>query len=252
MVKISALLIAYNEAQWIKDYLQQLDFVDEIIIVDSYSTDQTQKIALQNPKVRFYKRAFDNFANQRNYALSLAKHSWVLFLDADEFIHPALEEEIKHKVGLDDGVVAYKIKRKFYFLGKPIHFSGLNLDQAYRLFDKRFCRYDDKTYVHERLLVDGKSEVLKGTLKHYSVTNINTYKVKLDYYSRLKAAQLHKENKKPTAFHYYIKPSARFITQYFIKLGILDGVAGLQLAILNAKAVYLRYYYLNKLIKNIK
>ena len=130
--------------------------------------------------------------------------------------------------------------------------DSLNLDQAYRLFDKRFCKYDDKTYVHERLLVDGKSEVLKGTLKHYSVTNINTYKVKLDYYSRLKAAQLYKENKQPTAFHYYIKPSARFVTQYFIKLGILDGFAGLQLAILNAKAVYLRYYYLNKLIKNIK
>ncbi len=252
MEKISALLIAYNEAQWIKDYLHQLDFVDEIVIVDSYSTDEIQKIALKNPKVRFYKRAFDNFANQRNYALSLAQHSWVLFLDADEFITPALEEEIKHRVQHPNGSVAFKIKRKFYFLGKPIHFSGLNLDQAYRLFDKRFCRYDDKTFVHERLIVDGKSEVLQGTLHHYSVTNINTYKVKLDYYSRLKASQLHKENLKPTAFHFYIKPSVRFFIQYFIKLGILDGCAGLQLAYLNAKAVYLRYYYLNKLIKNIK
>ena len=252
MEKISALLISYNESQWINDYLRQLDFVDEIIIVDSYSIDDTQKKALLNPKVKFYKRQFDNFANQRNFAISLAKNNWILFLDADEFIHPALEEEIKHLVNNDKGIVAYKIKRKFYFLGKPIHFSGLNLDEAYRLFNKKFCHYNEKKFVHEQLIVDGKSATMKGILKHFSVTDINVYKTKLDYYSRLKGAQLFDENRKPNFYHFILKPIFRFINQYFIKLGFLDGYAGLQLAVLNSRGVYLRYYYLNKLIKNIK
>lgn len=252
MKKISALLISYNEAQWIKDYIQQLDFVDEIIIVDSYSTDDIQNIALQYPKVKFFKREFDNFANQRNFALSLAQNDWILFLDADEFIHPALEEEIKHKIYNEDAIVAFKIKRKFYFLGQKINFSGLHLDEAYRLFNKQFCHYNEKKYVHEQLIVNGKSAVLKGVLNHYSVTNLSVYKTKLDYYSRLKAAQLHEEKLQPNFFHFLLKPFFRFFTQYILKLGILDGKAGLQLAYLNAKAVYLRYYYLNKLIKNIK
>ena len=129
--KISALAITLNEAGTMRSFLESLWFADEIIIVDSLSSDETRAIASENEKVTFYERKFDNFSAQKNFALSKAKHDWVVFFDLDEEVTKPLSEEIVKELH-DPTAVAYEVKRDFYFMGKRIKYSGLQNDRVVR------------------------------------------------------------------------------------------------------------------------
>ncbi|MFZ3273139.1 MAG: glycosyltransferase family 2 protein, partial [Lutibacter sp.] len=165
--KITALLIAYNEQEFIREFISSMDFVDELIVVDSYSTDKTVDIIKEFPHVKLYQRKFDNFSSQKNYAIEQASNDWIIFFDADEVITKSLKDEIITTVSKTADEIAYWIYRTTIYMGKEIHYSGLQNDKVIRLFRKEFCRYNGKL-VHEEIAAKGKVGFLKNKMLHYS------------------------------------------------------------------------------------
>ena len=248
--KITGLIITLNEEKNIKDVIENISFVDEIIILDSFSSDSTLDIAKSFPNVKIYQNKFKNFTDQRNLALDYASHNWILFLDADERLTDDLRNEIVDTVKQKETAEAYFFYRKFMFKGKPLHFSGWQTDKNIRLFKKDAARYSKERLVHEILRVNGRTKTLKSKLLHYSYISYDSYKLKMLSYAKLKAEELYMKEVNPTFFHYYIKPAYKFLYTYLIRLGILDGRKGVIICYLNALSVYMRYPYLKTLIKN--
>ncbi|MEM6517491.1 MAG: glycosyltransferase family 2 protein [Bacteroidota bacterium] len=246
---ISALAITYNEEHNIERFIKSLDFVDEIIIVDSHSTDSTAEMA-QDLGAKVIKRKFTNYSDQKNYALDQAKNNWVVFFDLDETIPKSLAEELKTVSQLPDNIVAYKVKREFYFMGKQIKYSGFQNDWVFRLFDKRHCKFNDSP-VHEQLLTNGPTARLENISDHYTYKNFDHYNQKLTKYAKLQAEQLYKKNLRPNLYHFLFRPWYRFFHQYIIKLGFLDGKEGFILAYLNGFSVFKRYLQLWLMYRNI-
>lgn len=244
---LTALIITYNEEQNIKTVLDHLAFADEIIVVDSYSTDQTFEIASAFKNVKVVQRVFDNFASQRNYALSLATNSWILFIDADERLTPELEQEIDLIINQQNSAAAYFMYRTFMFKNKKLHFSGWQTDKIIRLFKKENAIYNHEKIVHEKLIVEGNTGKLKNKLIHYSYSNYVDYKQKMILYGQLKAQEELLKKTNPNFFHFYIRPFYQFLNQYIIRLGILDGKKGIIICYLNALSVAVRFQELKKL-----
>jgi glycosyltransferase involved in cell wall biosynthesis len=247
---LSALIITFNEESNIKSAIENLAFADEIIIIDSYSTDATVSIASSFENVKIIQNNFINYADQRNFAISFASFSWILFIDADERINPALEEEIKTIIQKENSIVAYEFNRTFLFNKEPLHFSGWQTDKIYRLFRKENCFYDINKIVHEKLIVNGKSAVVKHKLMHYSYTDFSPYKRKMIQYGKMKAIEELNKGTVPNIFHFYIRPVYQFLYQYIIRLGIFDGKKGIIICFLNAYSVYIRFQELKKLRSN--
>lgn len=241
--KLMALIISFNEANNLKELIEHLNFVDEIIIVDSFSTDQSKEIALKYEKVTFIEHAFLNYSDQRNFALNLCKNNWVLFLDADERISDKLKAEIINEVNINDINKVYYFNRRFYFNKKPIYFCGLQKDKNVRLFyNSENVFY--KGHVHEKLNHKGKSVTLKNNLMHYSYENYKSYKSKMERYGILKAEEKIDNGKKTYKLFKYLHPIYTFINKFIIRLGFIDGFKGITLCYLMAYSVRVRYNYL--------
>ncbi|MEZ4793276.1 MAG: glycosyltransferase family 2 protein [Gelidibacter sp.] len=246
---ISALAITYNEEQHIERFIKSLSFADEIIIVDSNSTDKTVVLAEQH-KAKVYKRDFDHFSAQKNFALEQASNDWIVFFDLDELISDELANEIQSKIKTSPNVSAFKVRRNFFFMGRRIKYSGFQNDAVARVFKKSKCHYSCHL-VHETLEVDGLTETLKSKSDHYTYKNFDAYNEKLTRYSKLQAESLYRANKRPSFYHFLIRPFWRFFHQYFIKLGVLDGKEGFILAYLSAFAVVKRYLFLWTMYRKI-
>ncbi|MDX9705669.1 MAG: glycosyltransferase [Weeksellaceae bacterium] len=244
--KISALLITYNEERNIQKYLEEAWYADEIVIVDSESTDKTAKIAKEHPKVRFIVRKFDNFTAQKNYAIDQAKNEWVTFFDADERIPKALIFEMLDEIKKNNAD-AFMVYRRFYFMDKYIKHSGWQNDKVIRLFKKSKNRYGEGRLVHELIDSQGKVKYLTNKLDHYSYFSVEEYDRKLTQYSILRAKELFKKRLKPNAFHFWIKPWYRFVHHYVIRLGVLDGSEGYIISKLHSHSVFKRYLFLSKM-----
>lgn len=246
--KISALIITYNEINHIEDVIKNISFTDEIIVIDSFSTDGTLEKLNNLNKVKVIKRVFKNYADQRNFALQQASNEWVLFIDADERITHNLKTEITDTINNNTTDVGFMFKRIYFFNKKRIYFSGLQTDKVYRLFKKDKVKYlEDKT-VHEKPQIDGESKTLKNPMLHYSFISAKQYKTKIINYAKLKALELFKNKKKPNAFHFYFKPIHKFLINYVFRLGFLDGKEGFIICYYGAYGVYYRYKELKKLI----
>ena len=243
--KISGLIITFNEEKNIQKILADFSICDEIIVVDSFSSDQTVEIARQNPKVKIVQQKFEDFTKQRNLALDQAKNDWVLFLDGDERITPELQTEIITELNKFDKKDAYYFYRKFYVGGKPIHFSGTQNDKNFRLFRKSKCRYVADKKVHETLDVRGSIGILKNKLLHYSFENFEQFKSKMLYYGLLKGNELADKGKKYSIITHWGKVALKFLKTYIIKLGFLDGIDGLKIS-------YLQSLYVNETYKKLK
>jgi glycosyltransferase involved in cell wall biosynthesis len=244
---LTALIITYNEERNINEAIADLDFADEIIIVDSYSTDRTVALIAAHEKVKMVQHPFENFAAQRNFAISLASHPWILFLDADERIPALLKTEIKNTLEQKNSHVAYYFYRTFIFKNTKLRFSGWQTDKITRLFKKEAVQYNPQKIVHEKLIVNGTIGKLKNKLIHYSYFNYTEYTQKMIQYGKLKAQEELKKGTKPNFFHYYIRPSFHFLYRYFVRLGILDGKKGVIICYLNAMSVSVRFRELKKL-----
>ncbi|WP_445381669.1 CDP-glycerol glycerophosphotransferase family protein [Robiginitalea sp. IMCC43444] len=248
---ISALLITYNEIIHIRKKLENLNFADEIIVVDSFSTDGTAAVVKNHPKARLLQRPFKNFTDQKSFALDQAKHDWVTFTDADERIPDALLDEIYQKVNEPENPVsAYYFRRRFMFKDRVLRFSGWQSDKNYRLFRKSKCQFNDSKIVHETLKVDGPSGVLEHQLIHYSYRSYEDYRGKMLRYGQMKALE---EFRKGTRFNWLamlLRPTYKFLNHFILRLGILDGRKGLIISYLNALGVYSRYKELKRLGRN--
>ncbi len=245
--KLTALIITYNEIGYIERCIDSVRFADEIIVVDSFSTDGTYEYLKQDPDVQIMQHPFENFTQQKSYALSQASNDWVLFLDADEVVTPVLEQEIREVTSSDTPHAAFWCYRKFMFQDEPLHFSGWQTDKNYRLFRKSKACFTDRKLVHETLELEGTSGILENKLIHYCYKNYEDYKSKMLHYGRLKAKE---DFYKESTFNYFLmiaKPSWRFIHHYFLRLGFLDGKKGIIISYLNALSVYERFRELKKL-----
>ncbi|WP_016988318.1 glycosyltransferase family 2 protein [Flavobacterium sp. ACAM 123] len=247
---LSALIITRNEEHNIKNVLSDLAFADEIIVVDSFSSDKTAVIAATYKNVKVVQHTFENYAVQRNYAISLATYSWIIFLDADERLTAELKEEIIKTIEHKDSFPAYYCYRTFMFKNTKLRFSGWQTDKIIRLFKKEKAQYDLGKIVHEKLTVTGKTGKLENKLIHYSYRSYSDYKQKMNVYGKLKAVEELNKGTKPTFFHFYFRPLYQFLYQYIIRMGILDGKKGIVICYLNAYSVYIRFQELKRMRLN--
>jgi glycosyltransferase involved in cell wall biosynthesis len=245
--KISALLITYNEILHIDEVLKNLSFADEIIVVDSFSTDGTVEAVKAFPQVQLFQNPFVDFTSQRTFALTKASYDWILFIDADERLPDATIAEIKAEIQKPDAHDAYLMRRKIYFKGRRLRFGGRMTDKIHRLFRKEKAHYIPGRLVHEKLRVNGTTGLLKNALIHYPYQSFAHYEAKRIHYAKLKARELKAKGKKPNAVWYFLKAVYKFVRHYFLKFGIFDGLSGLVLAYLTAKYVYMRYVYFKQL-----
>ena len=250
MTKITAIIPTLNEEIHIEDAIKSVSFADEIIVIDSYSTDQTIALAKQY-QVKIIQREFDDFSTQKNYAINLATHPWIYILDADERVTKEVEKEILEAVHNPKDCVGFYVRRTYYFADKKIKYSGFQRDKVIRLFLKEFCKYNGKP-VHEVIKANGKLGFFKNKIEHYSYRSFDHYISKLNRYAWLQAEELHKQGKQTNLYHFLIKPPARFFIHYVIRLGFLDGFAGFIIAKTQSYAVLTRFLKLRLLKKKLK
>ncbi|RRQ47543.1 glycosyltransferase family 2 protein [Maribacter algicola] len=245
--KITALIITFNEIGYIEKCLESVSFVDEIIVVDSFSTDGTYEYLLNHPKVTVIQNPFENFTAQKSFALKQATNDWVLFLDADEVVPASLKNEILDTVSKESEIAAYWFYRQFMFQNEKLRFSGWQTDKNYRLFRKSKAKFSDRRIVHETLDVEGASGILTEKLIHYCYKNYEDYKSKMLNYGRLKAIECFYRERKFNYAAMYLKTGWKFFNHYILRLGFLDGKKGFVICYLNALGVLERFRELKRL-----
>ncbi|WP_405606075.1 glycosyltransferase family 2 protein [Polaribacter sp. Asnod1-A03] len=250
MTKITAIIPTLNEEIHIKEAIESVSFADEIIVIDSFSTDNTVVLA-EEYNVKIIKRKFDDFSSQKNFAISKSTNSWIYILDADERVSLELKEEILQAVKSPKGFVGFSFNRDFYFMDKQIKFGGYSNNKVIRLFDKNFCKYNG-SLVHEKIVANGKIGEIEEPIKHYSYKNFSHHLTKIQNYKELQAKELFKKGKKSSLLKIIIKPKTRFLTHYFFKLGFLDGFRGFVIAALQGYGIFIKYVSLRLLEKRIK
>ena len=238
-MKISAIIITKNEEHSIRECLSSISWVDEIIVVDSGSKDQTLKICKEFG-VKVFSKPWRGFGLQKNEALKHAKYKWILSIDADEIITPQLKKEIISIVKSNNPSSAYSIKRRSFYCGKLIRFSGWQSDFVVRFFQKKLCKFSNDL-VHEKVIVNGDISKTNSYMIHNTFENFEEVIKKINIYSSLSASMLHKNKKKGSLKKAILHAFWSFFKTYIIKLGFLDGRSGLMLSISNAEGTYYRY-----------
>ncbi len=228
-MNLSAVVLTKNEEKGIGDCLAKLKFCDEIIVIDDFSTDKTASIAKKFAAKVVKRRLQENFAKQRNFGLSKAHGSWVLFIDADEMVTEKLALEILESIR-KTSFDAFYIKRRDIFLGKKLMFGEGGKTRLLRLARKNKGLW--KRQVHEKWEVEGKIGELEGELLHYSCDNLRDFLSKINLWSSMHARANFIEGKKSGLVKIVFYPVAKFCQNYFLRLGLLDGLHGFVHAIL--------------------
>lgn len=245
---ISVIIITKNEEINIEECLKSVEWADEIIVVDSESSDRTVGIAGKYTD-KVFVRKWEGYSKQKKYALSLARNEWVLSLDADERVSPQLKEEIQK--GFDAEFDGFRISRKNYFLGKHITGCGWDNDFQLRLFRKSRTDITDNL-VHESFFVNGKIGQLSSRIIHYSYRTLKDAITKMNNYSTLEAEQKYKD-KKVSPVDFIIHPMSAFFQYFFVRRGYKDGKYGLMVSLLHAMTnmqIYMKMWELKKQSKS--
>lgn len=258
MNKISILIPAYNEEKYIEDCLKSTAWADEIIVIDSFSTDRTLEICKKYTN-KITQHEYVNSAAQKNWALDNLSFSgdWILIVDADERIPEELKEEIIRRIKKEE-FTGYYFPRKNYFLGKWIKYGHFYPDWSIKLLKKGAAKFEDKC-VHAETIVAGEVGYMKNPLIHYPWDSISDYVQHMNQFTTWRAQDIYKSQSgelevnlvsyprvtrpflKFVWRHLPAKPFFRFVWFYFFKLGFLDGYHGFLLAVLEAWSVYLSY-----------
>ncbi len=250
--KLSVVIITFNEEKNIARCLNSVkDIADEIIILDSLSTDKTKEICSKY-NVKFYEQKFLGHIEQKNKAMMLASNDYVLSLDADEALNDELKKSIntlKHSTSeLADG---YTFNRMTNYLGKWIKHSGWYPDKKLRLWNRNKGKWGGINPHDKVIMQDGcKIEHLKGDLLHYSYYSINQHIAQFNLFTDIGAKEAYKKGKKANLFIAIYKSVWKFIRDYFFKLGILDGYYGFIICALSSQATFAKYIKLRELIKD--
>ena len=252
-MKISAVIITFNEEKNIKKCLDSLtDIADEIVVVDSFSTDKTKEICLANPRVAFYQNPFKNYSEQKNYANSLAKNEVILSIDADEVISPMLKESILNEQKKNFPYDAYLFKRQVYYCGKKIKYTDWNPDIKLRIWKKGLAQWEGAVHENLKFKQKTKPKLLKGVLNHYTFHTIGQHIAQINKFTDIGAQVAFEKNKKYSLPVIYFKSLWTFFNSFFIRLGILDGYYGYIICRLSAQAKFIKYIKLLELYKNPK
>ena len=240
MAKISACIISFNEEKKIEDCLKSLDgIVDEIIVVDSNSTDSTVEIARKyTDKIIF--QDFLGFIEQKNFALQHAANDWVLSLDCDERLSPELQRAIKDIKDNIDDADAYKMPRKTFYVYRWLNHCWYP-DIKIRLFNKKHAHWGG-TNPHDHIVTPGSNIIqLRGAIYHYSFDSISDHLKTIDKFTEIGADELIRKNKSFSILSPFTHSSWLFIKIYFLKRGFLDGFAGIIVSVLSATHVFVKY-----------
>jgi glycosyltransferase involved in cell wall biosynthesis len=238
MPRLSAIIIAQNEAHNIADCLASVAFCDERIVVDSGSTDDTVRIAKEaGARVAF--NEWKGFGRQFNHALSLATGDWVLSIDADERVTPVLGEEILEAIKGADAT-GFEMPRLSSFCGKPIRHSGWYPDYVMRVFQREKGRWTDDL-VHPHPYCDGPVERLKNPLIHHPILRLEDALRRMDQYSTAGAEMMLKRGRQVWFVTGLVHGTAAFLRTYVLQLGFLDGREGYLVAVYNAQSSYYKY-----------
>lgn len=249
MEKLTAIIPTGNEIHNIKDVIASVDFADEILVVDSFSTDGTFKIA-QEFATKVIQREYQYSASQKNWAIPQAKHEWILLVDADERVTTELKFEIQQILkNPPSGIVAFWIGRNNHFMGERVEYSGWRNDKVIRLFKRDCCKYEDK-HVHAEIIADGHVGFLKTKLYHNTYVSFDKYLEKMNRYAWLQAKDYDKKTGRLTPYHFIVKPFWGFVKHYIIQSGFRDGVIGLTIGYIQGYVVFMRYVKLWLLRKN--
>lgn len=236
---LAALVLTYNEEDNIKDCLESVKWIDEIVVIDSFSKDNTVEICKKYTN-KIFQRKFDDFSSQRNYGLEKIESEWVLVVDADERVTPELREEIINELTNQPQFNGYRIPRKNYFLGKWIKYCGWYPDYTLRLFRKsNVAKYYGK--VHEGIKIKGNITNLTNDLIHNTYRNLAHYEHKMNQYTTLWAEEKYKEGKRKGFLYIIIRTLLEFIKKFFIKKGFLLGPQGFVLSFLSSYYQFLKY-----------
>lgn len=235
---LSAIIITKNEAVNIADCLDSVAFCDERVVVDSGSEDDTVQIA-EGKGARVSVHAFEGFGHQRNHAMSIAQGDWILSIDADERVSPALAAEIQRamSVGMFDG---YAMPRSSSFCGRKMRHSGWYPDYVPRLFKRGRVRWSDDL-VHERPICDGPVTRLSEPLIHFPIRRIEDALRRMDSYSTAGAKMMFAKGRRVWFVTGILRGAYTFFRTYVLRAGFLDGREGFLLAVLNAEGTYHRY-----------
>lgn len=236
---ISATIVTLNEARNLPRAMESLRCVDEVVVVDSGSSDETCALA-EGLGARVIVQPWLGYAGQKNFAAEAASHDWILSLDADEALSEVLEAEIvlwKQRV---PGAAGYAMPRMAQYLGRWIRHSGWYPDKKVRLYDRRRAAWVGD-YVHESVRVEGPTEELTGDLLHFTCGSISEHLRTLDRYTTLAAREIREKGRSAPLWKLFVSPGWTFVRSYVFQRGFADGPQGLAIAWMAALYVYLKY-----------
>lgn len=238
--RISAYVITKNEAGKIGDCLTSLNWVDEVVVVDDFSTDTTPEICSEFG-VSFHQNRFSSFRGQKSHAMSLATNDWVLELDADERVSDEMRCAIQALHADDyEKYDCFEFRRKTRFWGKWIKHSSFYPDYKARLYCRTRGAWNDAN-VHERFVPNGLTKKLDGDILHEQDLDLHTYLLRIARYANMSAADYFAKGKRAKWHHVSVRPVATFFQRYLIRLGFLDGVQGFVISVMGAISTFLKY-----------
>ena len=237
-MKLTVTVITRNEAAHIGAALDSVAWADERIVVDSRSTDDTVAIA-RDRGARVDVRDWPGYSDQKNHAAALASHDWVLSIDADERVTPALAAEIRQTLH-SPAARGYRIPRVTWYLGRWIRTTDWYPDLQLRLYDRRAGRWNGRP-VHESVALDGTPGQLRHELQHYAYRDISQHLATIDRYTTLAARQWHQDGRRTSALGALAHARAAFVRNYILRRGFADGGAGLLVSGLNSYYVFLKF-----------
>jgi len=237
--KLTALIPTFNVEEIIGECLESVKWADEILVVDSFSTDRTLEIAARYTD-RIIQHEYVNSAAQKNWAIPQASHPWVLIVDSDERATPELRDEILAALERSPGPTGFRIRRLNHFMDKRVRYCGWQNDECLRLFMRDQGRYQDRE-VHADAILNGPSGRLRNPLLHYTFRSFDQYMRKFDRYTTWAAGDRAKRTRRVRWHHLVLRPAFRFFKQYVLKRGFLDGRTGLVVCGLAAFSVFMKY-----------
>ena len=239
MPKLSVTVIAKNEAANIARALESVAWADEIVVVDAESTDDTVGIARRFTD-RVIVRAWPGYIEQKNFAASRADHDWILSLDADERVTPALADEIRATLAASPVAAAYRMPRVTWHLNRWIRATDWYPDYQVRLYDRRSARWVGR-HVHEAIAADGTTGTLKGELEHFPYNDIADHLATINQYTTWAAEQMREEGRASGFLQIAGHPPLAFLRNYIVRGGITEGIPGLIISSLNSYYVFLKF-----------
>lgn len=248
--QVSVVIICRNEAHIIgRTIAAALRFTDDVIVVDSGSTDGTQTIATA-AGAKLLETSWDGYGKNKNKGAEIARYDWILSVDADEIADGALANAINH-LSLPESNAVGNIRFRVFLGNKMIRYGEWSNDAHIRLYNRRYTHWNEAA-VHENLLMPPGTQVItvKGHLHHYTSANLQEFALKMVNYAALNAEKYHQQGKKAGWAKLYLAAPFSFIKNYFFRLGFLDGKAGFTVARMNAFYTWLKYMRLDELSKN--